>query len=70
MEIPRGQTLSSLPLRQMIASYNMKAENPVPFTIGIYGDMGVLESNNTRARLFERVASNDMDFIWHLGDIR
>lgn len=48
----------------------MQSPNPVPFKIGVYGDMGIDNSEDTIAKVTSRVQNGEWDFIWHLGDIR
>eukprot|EP01119_Soliformovum_irregulare_P008449 TRINITY_DN21567_c0_g1_i2.p1 TRINITY_DN21567_c0_g1~~TRINITY_DN21567_c0_g1_i2.p1 ORF type:complete len:326 (+),score=77.50 TRINITY_DN21567_c0_g1_i2:369-1346(+) len=40
-----------------------------PFTIGIWGDMGITNSENTMARVIERGQKGEFDWIFHVGDI-
>jgi phosphodiesterase/alkaline phosphatase D-like protein len=42
----------------------------VPFTVAIYGDMGVHNSRDTVARVQSLVQSRAIDWIFHIGDIR
>lgn len=41
----------------------------VPFTVAIYGDMGVHNSRDTVARVQSLVQSRAIDWIFHIGDI-
>jgi hypothetical protein len=41
----------------------------VPFAVGVYGDMGIDYSENTVKRVTRRVSNNEMDFIYHVGDL-
>ena len=40
-----------------------------PFIIGMYGDMGVNNSETTIPRIINRVSSGEWDWIFHYGDI-
>jgi len=40
-----------------------------PFTIAIYGDMGIVNSQNTANGINKRAINNDIDWVFHVGDI-
>jgi len=50
-------------------SFEAAPSGSVPFTIGVYGDMGIDNSANTTARVLSHVQNGDLDFIYHVGDL-
>jgi len=50
-------------------SFTTPPETPIPFTVGVYGDMGIDNSANTVQRVVEDVKANKLDWIYHVGDI-
>lgn len=43
--------------------------SPQNFSIAIYGDMGVHNSENTMPRIYDLVSTNRVQWIYHIGDI-
>jgi len=50
-------------------SFTTAPDEFVPFSVGVYGDMGIDNSANTVKRVTDRVANGEMDFIYHVGDL-
>jgi len=41
----------------------------VPFTIGLYGDMGTTNAKNTAERINDLTKNKGLDWVYHVGDI-
>jgi hypothetical protein len=52
-----------------VHSFVSATDQPRPFSIAVYGDMGVHNSRNTIARVKDLVNSSAIDWVLHVGDI-
>jgi len=51
------------------ASFQTAPNETIPFSIGIYGDVGVENSENTVKRVINHTMNGDFNWIYHVGDL-
>jgi predicted phosphodiesterase len=56
-------------VRSSVEQFRTRRPNIDSFTFGVYGDLGVVHSNDTMESLNRVYATNNWELVWHLGDI-